>query len=157
MQYKVEFGLTAGYNHRYFIGSFAAIALLIVGVIGCQRLLQKHTALSSSLVQPAALTNRQANLWTILLACLVALYAVSLYAQAGLIPVGVVVGSMIGGLLGWRKTTARYPANPYKVLSYTCSCSACCTSTLVKKRSLISTKASPRSRVSPGRTRNIPF
>jgi hypothetical protein len=116
MQYKVEFGLAAGYNHRYFIGSFAAIALLIVGVIGCQRLLQKHTALSSSLIQPAALTNRQANLWTILLACLVALYAVSLYAQAGAIPVGVVVGSMIGGLLGWRKTTARYPANPYKVV-----------------------------------------
>ena len=22
----------------------------------------------------------------------------------------------MGGLLGWRKTTARYPANPYKVL-----------------------------------------
>jgi hypothetical protein len=116
MQYKVEFGLADGYNHRYFIGSFAAIALLIVGVIGCQRLLLKHTASHAPIIQPTALTNRQVNLWTTLLACLVALYAVSLYSQAGLIPVGVVVGSMIGGLLGWRKTTARYPANPYKVV-----------------------------------------
>jgi hypothetical protein len=116
IQYKVEFGLADGYNHRYFIGSFAAIVLLVVSVIGCQRLLQKQTTRDSSMVQPAALTDRQVNLWTILLVCIVAIYAVSLSLQAGFIPVGVIVGSMIGGLLGWRKTTARFPANPYKVV-----------------------------------------
>jgi len=116
IQYKVEFGLGADYGHHYFIGSLAAIALLIVGVTGCQRLLLRHSTLNASTVQPAALTNRQVNLWTTLLVCLVAIYAVSLYAQGGLIPMGVVVGSMIGGLLGWRKTTARYPAHPYTVL-----------------------------------------
>ena len=116
IQYKLEFGLAAGYNHRYFIGSLAAIALLIMGLSGCYRLLQKHSASNAPIIQPAALTNRQVNLWTILLACLVAIYAVSLLSQAGFIPVGVVVGSMMGGLLGWRKTTARYPANPYKLV-----------------------------------------
>jgi len=116
IQYKVEFGLVGDYNHHYFIGSFAAITLIMVGLAGCQRLLQKHVTLNSSMIQPTALTNRQVNLWTTLLACLVAMYAVSLYSQAGFLPVGVVVGSMMGGMLGWRKTTARYPANPYKVL-----------------------------------------
>src|SRR6266508_4364354 len=87
-----------------------------MGVIGCQRLLRKHTTLNASKMQPTVLTNRQVNLWMTLFACFVAIYAVSLYSQAGFIPVGVVVGSMMGGLLGWRKTTARYPANPYKLV-----------------------------------------
>jgi len=60
------------------------------------------------------LTNRQVNLWTILLVCLIGLYGLTVYAQAGLLPVGILVGSMIGGLVGWRKTTAHYPANLYR-------------------------------------------
>jgi len=114
--YNVEFGLVDSYNHRYFIGAFAALALFIAGFAGCQRLLKKHMTSSVSPLQPNPLTNRQLKLWTILLVCLIGLYGVTVYAQAGLLPVGILVGSMIGGLVGWRKTTAHYPANPYKVV-----------------------------------------
>jgi hypothetical protein len=116
LHYKVEFGSGGSYSHRYFVGSLAAIALVIVGVTGCQRLLQKHAPVGASNLQPAALTNRQVNLWTTLFVCLVVIYGVTLYSQAGVIPIAVVVGSMLGGLLGWRKTTARYPADPYRVV-----------------------------------------
>ena len=116
IQYKVEFALAGDYNHRYFSGTFAALALLIASLVVCQRLFRQKTDLNPPPIQPAVLTDRHVNLWTTLFACFAAVYALSLYAEAGLIPVGVVVGSMIGGMIGWRKTTARYPADPYKLV-----------------------------------------
>lgn len=58
------------------------------------------------------LSLRQRNLWTALIVALVVAYGLALWQQAGLLPVGVIVGSMTGGLIGWRRTTARRPADP---------------------------------------------
>ena len=62
------------------------------------------------------MNTRKKNLWTVFFVCLVAVYAVSLYNEAGILPVGVVVGSMMGGLIGWRKTTSFQPADPKKLV-----------------------------------------
>jgi hypothetical protein len=62
------------------------------------------------------LTGKEVNLWSALFVALVVLYATTLYTEAGLLPVGVIAGSMMGGLIGWRKTTARHPADPYQVV-----------------------------------------
>lgn len=59
---------------------------------------------------------RKINLLTALFLSFGIIYAFSLYMQAGLLPVGVIFGSMMGGLMGWRKTTAHHPADPIKVV-----------------------------------------
>ena len=60
----------------------------------------------------AGLWSRQRNLWTALFVALVVVYGSSVFQQAGLLPLGVIAGSMMGGLIGWRTTTARHPADP---------------------------------------------
>jgi hypothetical protein len=62
--------------------------------------------------ESTGLTLRQRNLWTLLMVAMVVVYALSLYHQAGLLPLGVIGGSMVGGMVGWRKTTAHQPADP---------------------------------------------
>jgi hypothetical protein len=114
IQFRVEFAGGDAYHHKYFVGALTAIAQMIVSVIGCQRLLQRHRTAQRSSV--GSLTLKQMNLWTALLVSLVAVYAFALYRQAGLLPVGVIVGSMMGGIIGWRKTTAQHPADPYKLV-----------------------------------------
>jgi hypothetical protein len=115
LQFRVEFASVDAYHHQYFVGALVAIAQMIVGVIGCQRLLQRHRA-DAQRSSAGGLTLKQMNLWTALLVSLVAVYAFALYRQAGLLPVGVIVGSMMGGIIGWRKTTAQHPADPYKLV-----------------------------------------
>jgi hypothetical protein len=116
VQFKLEFLSNDTYHHEYFVGALAAGAQLIVGVTGLQRLLRSQCAGSNRSLVVSGLTVKQMNLWTALLVSLVAVYAIALYMQAGLLPVGVIVGSMMGGIIGWRKTTARYPGDPYTLV-----------------------------------------
>jgi hypothetical protein len=62
------------------------------------------------------MTPRQRRLWIVLIVAFVATYGTTLYLQAGFAPVGVIVGSMMGGMVGWLKTTAKRPANPRAIL-----------------------------------------
>ncbi|MGZ4572472.1 MAG: hypothetical protein ACXVXU_16495 [Blastococcus sp.] len=89
----------------------ATAAQLLFATVLAQRLLARAAA--PDVPEPrAGLTLRERNLWTALIVALVVAYALALWQQAGLLPVGVIVGSMMGGLIGWRKTTAGRPADP---------------------------------------------
>jgi hypothetical protein len=93
------------------IAGLVALALMLAGVVICQRLLASKAALLTA--APAnVLTRRQLNLWTVLFVAVVTIYAVNLYRQTGPVPVAIIVGSMIGGMVGWRLTTARHPVDP---------------------------------------------
>jgi hypothetical protein len=116
VQFKIEFGGGGNYHDQYYVALLAASAQMIVGVRGCQQLLLQNPVRAASISTGSGLTLRQMNLWTALLVSLVAVYAITLYRQAGLLPVGVIVGSMMGGMIGWRKTTARHPADPRKLV-----------------------------------------
>jgi hypothetical protein len=63
-----------------------------------------------------AVTPRQRRLWILLIVAFVVTYGTTLYIQAGPAPVGVIVGSMMGGMVGWLKTTSKRPANPRVIL-----------------------------------------
>ncbi len=115
IQFKAELGNGASYDHHYFLGTFTAMALFTLGVFGILKLIGASQN-GKSLESFMPLTARQINLWSILFIGLVAVYAVTLYTQAGPLPVGVIVGSMMGGMIGWRKTTARFPADPYELV-----------------------------------------
>jgi hypothetical protein len=86
-----------------------ALGEVLVATRGVQALLRQAVPAAPS---AAGLTTRQRNLWTVLIVALVVVYGASLWQQAGLLPLGVIVGSMMGGLVGWRKTTSRVPADP---------------------------------------------
>src|SRR5262249_8677372 len=91
-------------------GGLAAVALMLTGVVICQRLLSNTAAATPR--PPAPPTAYQLNLWTVLFIALVTVYAVNLYRQTGPVPVTIIVGSMVGGMIGWRLTTAHHPADP---------------------------------------------
>jgi hypothetical protein len=116
VQFGVELPARSGYGHQYFAGSLAAGAQMLTGVIGCQRLLRQQRISGKQVETASGLTVRQMNLWSALLVSLVAVYAATLYRQAGILPVGVIAGSMMGGLIGWHKTTARHPADRDKLV-----------------------------------------
>lgn len=116
VQFALEFGSESSYHLHHHVGALAALALFAIAAGGCLRLGGKSAGADSPSFANRGLTRRQTDLWTLLLLSLVVLYGVSLYRQAGLLPVGVIVASMVGGLIGWRKTTASHPADPYKVV-----------------------------------------
>jgi hypothetical protein len=62
------------------------------------------------------MTTRQRGLWIVLIVTFVVTYGTTLYIQAGFAPVGIIVGSMMGGMAGWLKTTANRPADPRVIL-----------------------------------------
>ncbi|MFD7614221.1 HupE/UreJ family protein [Streptomyces sp. NPDC059828] len=87
---------------RSAAGAATAGQLLAVAVL-VQRLLKPKAAESAE--APRLLTDKQRNLWSVLLVALVAVYGVPFFRQAGsMLPVKVVVGSMVGGMIGWRRT-----------------------------------------------------
>ena len=88
----------------------AALIETLVATWVVQRLLRPTAG--PARVEPAGLTSRQRNLWTVLIVAAVVVYGATVWEQAGLLPLGVIVGSMMGGLVGWRKTTSRAPADP---------------------------------------------
>lgn len=116
LQLRVEFLQGLAYKHLYFSGALVASAQMLVGAVICQRLARMPTSADAPATPRAGLTPRQRNLWSLLFVSLVAVYGVTLLRQAGPLPVTVVVGSMLGGLIGWRKTTALQPADPAKAV-----------------------------------------
>lgn len=106
LQFAIPFAGATSYA-----GAIAGVAEVLVGVIAAGRLMQSRTAPVPA-IAARPLSARQRNLWTLLFASLVAVYAVALMRQAGLIPFVIVVGSMVGGLVGWRLTTSMRPADP---------------------------------------------
>jgi hypothetical protein len=115
IQFKVELGNINSYTHHYFLGALTAMGLFLVSAYGIIKLIKPvidHRPLPAS----DEGVQRKINLWSILFVTLVIVYGVTLYTQAGILPVGVIAGSMMGGMIGWRKTTARQPADPYKLV-----------------------------------------
>ena len=103
IQFSVELTHPTQYGPVYYLGILTAIVQFLISGWGLL-----------AVVKP--LTRRQVNLWSGLFISFGAVYAITLYTQAGPLPVGVILGSMMGGLIGWRKTTALRSVDPYKVV-----------------------------------------
>ena len=115
IQLVLALGHLNAYTHLHLLAVLTAMVLFTLCVAGILQLIRPR-ADPLPVERPQSLTAHQVNLWSILWVSLVIVYAATLYVQAGPLPVGVIMGSMMGGLIGWRKTTARYPADPYKVV-----------------------------------------
>jgi len=115
IQFKIELGNIEFYKHSYFSGSFLAMALFVLGVKGILYLIKPIEKNETKTSNYRTLSNRQVNLWSAFFVSIVAVYGITVYVQAGFLPVGIIVGSMMGGMIGWRKTTARFAADPYKL------------------------------------------
>src|SRR5262249_36516452 len=81
------------FNAYTAAGSLAALSLLLTGLVICQRLLSERAAALAP--EPEPMTMRQLNLWSALFIAFAAVYAVTLFSQAGPLPVIVIVGSML--------------------------------------------------------------
>lgn len=92
-----------------------AIALAVLGCVVrvAQQLLAGGVMIE---VAPGQGSARTRTLWTVVFVCATAGYGLTLLREAGPLPVGVIVGSMLGGLIGWRRTTAKRPADPAKLV-----------------------------------------
>ena len=114
IQVGVELTQFTHYPHIYFLGVFIGIGQFLLSAWGLVAL-AKSTP-TPVVAQPIeSMSTRRINLWSGLFISFGAVYAITLYVQAGPLPVGVIIGSMMGGLIGWRKTTAHKSADPYKV------------------------------------------
>jgi len=111
LQFAPQWLTTGSHGGLYLASVLVALAQIAAGAAICQRLLRPRAA-PTPVLTGGTLTLRQRNLWTLLFISLVAVYAVALFQQAGLMPFIIVVGSMVGGLVGWRLTTALRPADP---------------------------------------------
>jgi hypothetical protein len=94
-------------NVAWTIG--ASVLVLAVALWGMARLV-RSVAPSRERAAPG-LSRGQVNAWTLLICVCVAGYAAVLFVQTGPLPVGVIILSMIAGLVAWRRTTARQPAD----------------------------------------------
>jgi hypothetical protein len=112
-QVAVEFA-TAGYDHRFLLGAVLAAVEIVLGALGWLRLAGRSVPAPEAARKP--LTRQATILWSIGLFVFVAAYGVTLYSQAGYLPVIIIVGSMFGGLFAWLRTTAVVPANRLKVV-----------------------------------------
>jgi hypothetical protein len=112
---QVRLVLLAGANPFWNLaGGVVAAVQALVALAIAQRLLRPHVRRAASSSPP--LTARQRNLWSLLFVAAVVIYGATLFVEAGPLPVGVIIGSMMGGLIGWRKTTSKRPADPAIVL-----------------------------------------
>lgn len=116
IQLLVELGNYSLYTHHYFGGVWVAMLLFYLGGTGILKLMRpQDQGITQEPIQ--LLSRRKKNLWTILIVTCIAIYGMTFYAQTGsLLPVGVIIGSMMGGLVCWRKTTSYVPADPYTVV-----------------------------------------
>lgn len=115
VQFTVELLHQNDYAHHYFAAVWVAIILFLICTYGIVGIIKSRPG-NSKRIAFVSSDPRRINLWTIMFVSLVMIYAITLYTQAGILPVGVVAGSMMGGIIGWRKTTARFPADPYKLV-----------------------------------------
>ncbi len=111
----VQIALTAagGRGALALLACVPALALVGTGLRLFQGLIADRAA---AIAEPAPLTDRQRRLWAVLFVVCVVLYAVPLLRQAGPLPVVVIVGSMLGGMVGWWRTTSRRPADPARAV-----------------------------------------
>ncbi len=112
-QLAIEFA-TAGYDHRFFLGAILAAVEMAAGTFGWLRLAGHSEPAPEIAHRP--LTRQATILWSIGFFAFVTAYGVTLYSQAGYLPVVIIVGSMFGGLFAWLRTTAVVPANRLKVV-----------------------------------------
>jgi hypothetical protein len=110
---QLALGGTDGWSTLDVVALVPAAGLVGLGMVLIQRLLAPK---AMALPKPRPLTDRQRRLWAVLFLALAAVYGVTLYSQAGLVPVGIIVGSMMGGMAGWWKTTSRHPADPARIV-----------------------------------------
>ena len=113
VQIAMEFA-TAGYDHRFYLGALLAAAEIALGAIGWLRLAGRSKP--GAEVSHRPLTRQATILWSLGFFAFVTAYGVTLYSQAGYLPVIIIVGSMFGGLFAWLRTTAVVPANRLKVV-----------------------------------------
>ena len=113
IQLAVEFG-TAGYDHRFFVGALAAAVQIAIGIAGWMQSIGRLAPIDQPV--PAPLSKRAINLWSIGFIVFGTIYGATLYSQAGPMPVVVIVGSMIGGLIAWRRTTALVQPDRLKIV-----------------------------------------
>ncbi|MCB1395041.1 MAG: hypothetical protein H6898_13640 [Rhodobacter sp.] len=91
------------------LASGFGLALIFAGLAIVQRLLRPRAA---SVPVPAPFSTQRRLLWAVLFAAAMVVYGATLFTQAGPLPVIIVVGSMVGGMLGWLLTTSRRPVDP---------------------------------------------
>lgn len=112
-QFRLE--TLGGTNHLFFLTILAAFVEIAIGIVLCQRLLGLRIG-ASDVVPARVLTTKEINLWSAGFFAVVAIYAYFIFVQAGPMVLIIVIGSMIGGLVGWRATTAFKPADPAKAV-----------------------------------------
>lgn len=105
--------LTVGHSHGANVLAILAaiLGLILIGLalLIAQRLLAGK---ARTVPDPAPMRDRQRLAWAALFVAATAIYGMILFNQAGPLPVFIIVGSMVGGLIGWWMTTSRVPADP---------------------------------------------
>ncbi|WP_338721663.1 hypothetical protein [Devosia sp. XK-2] len=102
-------GFAADAGPLVLVSATLSLALIGVGLVLLQRLLAPKAA---RVEVPPPLSDRQRLLWAALFVASVGVYSATLLTQAGPLPVFIVGGSMLGGIIGWWLTTSRVPADP---------------------------------------------
>jgi hypothetical protein len=113
LQLAVEFG-TSGYDHRFFVGALAAVMQIAIGIAGWMQSVGRLVPIDPPV--PTRLSKPAINLWTLAFIVFGVVYGTTLYTQAGFMPVIVIVGSMVGGLIAWRRTTALVQPDRLKIV-----------------------------------------
>ena len=113
--FQLRLETLSGTDHLYFLTALAGIYEIVVGVVICQRLLGLRTS-SETDVAVGTLSAKAINLWSAGFLVATAIYAYFINATSGPMPLVIVIGSMLGGLVGWRLTTALKPADPAKAV-----------------------------------------
>ncbi|WP_018700445.1 hypothetical protein [Amorphus coralli] len=110
---QVALAGAGGWSALDAAGLVVAAALVVVGALLLQRL---GAGKARPRPEPALPDPRRRRLWAVLFVALALVYAATLYVEAGLLVVGVIIGSMMGGLIGWWHTTSLRPADPARLL-----------------------------------------
>lgn len=110
---QVALAGAGGWSALDAAGLVVAAVLVAVGALLLQRLVAGTAQPRPAPVPPDP---RRRRLWAVLFVALALVYAATLYVEAGLLVVGVIIGSMMGGLIGWWHTTALRPADPARLL-----------------------------------------
>ncbi|WDR01756.1 hypothetical protein PSQ19_13545 [Devosia algicola] len=106
-------GGSGSFGPARLLAGVLAVALVVVAALTAQRLLAKRAA---TIAMPPPMSPRRRLLWAVLFAAIGVIYGATLLSQGGPVPVIVIIGSMIGGMIGWLKTTSRAPADPAHAL-----------------------------------------
>lgn len=106
---QITLGFSQGTTSFTLLAALLGLCLIGTGLLIAQRLLASK---AKTVPEPAPMSRRQRLSWVMLFVAATAIYGVILFNQAGPLPVLIIVGSMLGGLIGWWITTSRVPADP---------------------------------------------